>query len=136
MAVVNNSTVAVVVLEADIRLTRHRRRAGLVARYNPAQGGQPESFYWARLINRNGKIWAEICCYANGQRTMLGRRALGGGGVRRLRFEVVGNQLTLSINGQVMVTAEDATLTAAGQVGLRARYGGSLDNFLATEEIG
>jgi len=57
--------------------------------------------------------------------------------VGRLVFEVVGDILVLSFNGVHVISTSDASITAAGRVGIRsAGTGGSIfDNFKASEYV-
>jgi hypothetical protein len=133
MAFVNGSSIADVVLEAQVRVPRNLSRAGLVARYTPAGGGYTESYYWARLVRVNGQVRAEIHRYMNGRFRQLGKSVAIGkaGGFRLLRLEVIGDRLKLFVNGNLKVNVRDTVLSGPGQVGLRARFGGATDNFTA-----
>ena len=102
---------------------------GLVARYG---GPGDTSMYLGRMIKRPtgfvGQIWRNV----DGVWKLIAARATSSGS-GRMQFDVVGSSLTLSLNGRVLVRAQDSTITRPGTVGVRLTgIGTRLDNFLAT----
>jgi len=122
---------------ADVQLqTRVNVRAvtgmavGLVARY----GGPGDSgHYLGRLVRRPAGVFAQIWVNSDhGTWRLLGMRAApSGSGL--LQFDVVGNRMTLQLNGRVLLNLLDSTITRAGSVGVRMTgIGNRCDDFLAT----
>ena len=66
----------------------------------------------------------------NGYQELAGRTLPGFTGTGTLRFEVVGNQLKLFVNGVLQLVAYDSTITAPGLAGIR-NLNASMDNFSA-----
>lgn len=119
-----------VALAVDVTLAGNGSRAGLLAHYSPKQGKQSESYYWARLIQRNGQVFAEILRYSHGKvKKLASTRVQVQNSAAHLRFEVSGSSLTLFVDGTQRATAVDDTLSGAG-VGMRARKGAALDNLV------
>jgi hypothetical protein len=134
VALVNDLSSADVTMEADINVRREGSQAGLMTRYTPAVGAQLESYYLARLVRRKGMVYAEILRVVDGQAQRLGQRVALGDHQRNrtLRFELVGNELRLLINGKVKVSVTDDAIAGPGLVGLRARNKGIFDNLAVT----
>ena len=101
---------------------------GLVARY----GGPGDSnMYLGRLVRRPAGYFAQIWVSDHGTWRLLGMRlAPRGSGV--LQFNVVGNRLTVGIDGRVLVDLRNNRITRPGSAGLRtAGIGSQFDDFRA-----
>lgn len=101
---------------------------GLVARY----GGPGDSnMYLGRLVRRPAGYFAQIWMNYHGTWRLLGMRlAPRGRGV--LQFNVVGNRLTVGIDGRVLVDLRNNRISRPGSVGLRtAGIGSQFDDFRA-----
>lgn len=130
-ATVDGVTLADVSLDLDITLAGNGSRAGVIARYSPKQGSRSESYYWARLIRRNGQVRAEILRFSNGKvKEVASARVTIQGSSARIRFEVLGNSLNLFVNGELAASGTDNGLREPGLVGIRARTGAALDNLV------
>lgn len=101
---------------------------GLAARVS-ADG---RSMYMTQVVRSGSRFVAQVWRELNGQWQVLRSVALSGGS-GRLRFDVVGSQLSVFFNGQLMMSLRDTAIAAAGGIGMRANgRGGRLDNFVAT----
>ena len=121
LAVANSSQRAAVSLSSA-------RSIGLVARHSAVD----QSMYLAMLTRAGSSGYAvQIYRQLRGQWTLLAsglvRSASGG-----LRFDVIGDRLTVSFNGWVVASARDSAITRAGGLGLRAvGYGARVDSYNA-----
>jgi len=101
---------------------------GLVARY----GGPGDSnMYLGRLVRRPAGYFAQIWIGDHGTWRLLGMRlAPRGSGV--LQFNVVGNRLTVGMDGRVLVDLRNNRIARPGSAGLRtAGIGSQFDDFRA-----
>jgi subtilisin-like proprotein convertase family protein len=127
LSIVNGINKADITVSADINLTSSNQAAGLVTRY----GGLLDSnYYLAHLFDTGSGFKAEIYKNIGGVFTQL---ALGSStsGMGTLTFKVHGSNLELDLNGTVLVTAIDTSLTT-GSVGMRLSQGTTMDNFMAS----
>ena len=102
---------------------------GLVARYG---GPGDTNMYLARLVKHPSGFVAQIWRHVDGVWQLLAARASPrGSGL--LEFDVVGNSLTLSLNGRVLLGVHDSAVAGPGTVGVRITgIGNRFDNFHAT----
>ncbi|MBX3414754.1 MAG: hypothetical protein KF708_18850 [Pirellulales bacterium] len=113
----------------NVSTTPAQYSTGLIARYT---GPGDSDFYMARLFHSDaGSFAAQIWKNVGGVYTPL-RSVTVASGQGDLRFNVVGNQLSLYFNNQLVTGVIDNSITAPGGVGVRLA-GGSLDNFTVTE---
>ena len=130
-----------VFVEADVALRSDlpASYAGLVARYN---GTLEQSMYLGALVKLNGAIHAQLWICQYGSWRQLASETLGSLaddpnlGQGRLRLQVHGHVLQLSLNDVVAVTTTNDELSLSGYVGLRANAGESIDNFSALASAG
>ena len=130
LATLNGVTVADVRLAADVRLDSPSSSfIGLAAR---ASGPGDTNLYVGSLVRDaaglSGKIWRNVA----GLWTLLaeGPASAASG---RLRFDVIGTSLTLSLDGSTIAAANDAALAGPGKVGMRGLgLGVAVDTFEAT----
>jgi hypothetical protein len=124
---VRTAKVANVSLRASVNVSTGRS-VGLVARYS---GPEDTSMYLAQLVRAGRKVVAQIWRQTAGQWTLLsGRTVRGGSG--SLRFDVVGDRLSLFFNGRRVSSVRDVAITTAGAVGVRAEGpGGRIGSFTA-----
>ncbi|MBX3412267.1 MAG: hypothetical protein KF708_06075 [Pirellulales bacterium] len=115
--------VADVVVSADIDITGGGN-AGLLARHS---GPGDSNGYMARLYRGDAFYAAQIWRNVDGQYVPL-RSVPVSGGAGNLRFEVIGSELKLYFNGQLVASTIDTYITGAGSAGIR-HSGGKLDNF-------
>lgn len=124
---VRSAKVANVSLRATVNVATGRS-VGLVARYS---GPEDTSMYLAQLVRSGRNVVAQIWRQADGQWKLLSSRTVRGG-TGSLRFDVVGDRLSLSFNGRRVVSARDGVIKAAGAVGVRADgSGGRIGSFTA-----
>ena len=120
LAVANSSQRAVVSLSSG-------RSIGLVARHSAVD----QSMYLATLTRSGSGYVAQIYRQLRGQWTLLAS-GLVRSGSGTLRFDVIGDRLTVLFNGWVVTTARDTAITRAGGLGLRAvGYGARVDSYRA-----
>lgn len=100
---------------------------GLIARH---QGSGDSNMYLGSLVNRSGATFAEIWRNVGGTWTQLRSTAVSSA-AGALRFDVNGDTLTLSFNGDVVASVVDNAITAPGTVGVRGA-GGAYLNFFAS----
>jgi len=94
---------------------------GLVARYG---GPGDATMYLGQLARLPSGYFAQIWSNVDGQWRLLGMRpAQRGSGL--MQFNVVGNRLTLSLDGRLLVDLHDNAITRAGSVGVRTSGIGS-----------
>src|SRR5262249_35427589 len=100
--------------------------AGLVARYTGpgdsnmyfgALVGTGTSSFQAQLWKNVGGAWSQL----------TGVPVASGTGI--LHLEVIGSTLKLSLDGNLVTSANDGSITAAGTVGTRTTSGLTVDNF-------
>lgn len=130
LATLNGVMVADVRLAADVRLDSPSFSfIGLAAR---ASGPGDTNLYVGSLVRDaaglSGKIWRNVA----GLWTLLaeGPASAASG---RLRFDVIGTSLTLSLDGSTIAAANDAAIAGAGKVGMRGLgLGVAVETFEAT----
>lgn len=107
--------------------------AGLVARHS---GPGERNLYLGVLRNDDGQLYAEIHRNLNGAWTKLASSMVDDAGIGSLlRFDVIGNALSLYYAGRLVARATDSAL-ASGGVGVWSYNDGvSFDNFIATTSI-
>jgi len=146
MAISGNTAVslsggnAVMVLRSVVTADAHLRAwvnvrpitgmaVGLVARYGGPGDG---SMYLGRLVKRPAGYAAQIWANDHGVWRLLGMRAApGGSGL--LRFDVVGDRLTLHCNGSVLLDIRNNSIRRPGSVGVRTTgFGNRFDNVVAS----
>jgi hypothetical protein len=121
---VNNSDVSI---QATVALTATvGSYAGLVARHS---GVGLANLYWGGLINNGSSITANIYRIVNGTATLIAVSEVAASS-GTLRFDVVGDSLSLYLNGALVAFGNDATLTT-GSVGILATQGTTTDTFAA-----
>ena len=115
-------------LSVQVRLADSgHSHVGLVARY---QAAETESMYLGALVRREDELLAEIWRLLDGEWALLSSEpAEQSTGI--LYFEVIGNQQSLYLNDELLVTASDGAITGAGQYGIR----GSTDTVFRTAPI-
>ena len=129
IAIVNSLPLANVELSAGVAAFNDVLNFGLVARYQEATG----DMYVGRLVRRQNQTFAEICKIVAGQTTMLASALAGGASTSgKLTFIVAGNQLTLKLDSQTLLTTSDGAISTPGQVGVTLGTGSVLDSFVAT----
>ena len=115
-------------IEAVVRFTNSTgKRVGIAARYS-ASG--TENGY---LVFFDGNYWVlrkVVAGVSTDLGSYYGSSSLNTDYV--LRFEVFATTLTVSIDGVARIIASDASLTAAGRVGVLLRSGGRIDSLTAT----
>jgi hypothetical protein len=117
VAVKQGPSVADVDLTADVQLLGDEqfRHGGLVARYS---GPGDENMYLGMLIHNGEARRAEIWRNIDGEWEILrGKRIRKTSG--RLRFQVEGTSLVLSLNGHRVVKVRDSGITGPGKLGVR-----------------
>jgi hypothetical protein len=91
------------------------RHGGLVARYS---GPRDENMYLAMVVqngeHRGAGIWRNIA----GKWEVLAKKPIEAAS-GRLRFQVRGSSLVLSLNGRRVIKVRDKSITAPGKVGIR-----------------
>jgi len=119
-------------LQAQLTALPAGASAGLLARYNATTGNT----YWAGIVSSYDPVHkvttytAEIRRRINGTWAVLKSTTVGvAGGL--IGFTVSGSQLTLSLNGKVLVTDFDWSLLTAGTVGVMADKGSQIGSFSA-----
>ncbi|QDU61339.1 Bifunctional hemolysin/adenylate cyclase precursor [Planctomycetes bacterium Pan216] len=132
VATVAGLTATDVSLSAEVALesTTDNEDVGLIARH---QGDGDTTMYAGKLRRINGTVRGYIYVAVDGQWTTLasGVSSTESG---RLRFDVIGNTLSLSLDDVLLAEVTDDTLTGPGKVGLRNHWGGStIDNFSVDE---
>jgi hypothetical protein len=87
--------------------------AGIVARY-----GDKDNYYIARANSLENNV--RLYKVEKGKRIQFGGKNIEVPAAKwhTLELKVVGGQFTVSMNGEVMFTAEDGTFSEAGKVGL------------------
>lgn len=104
---------------------------GVLARYT---GLGDQNTYMARVIRQqNNTYTADIWLNLAGVYTPLASLATTASS-GRLQLDVVGNRLTLYINGVQIVALTDNNITGPGTVGIR-QTGGTSDNFLVQAPV-
>jgi hypothetical protein len=130
LAVVNTVPVGDVTVSAGITSIPSTTMGGLVARY---QGTGDKNMYMAGVRNTSGVFTAEIWKNVNGTWTKLTTVTLTHAqfsGMGTMRFDVIGTNLRLFVNGTVVASAVDATF-ATGTVGIRGAKGAKFSNYNA-----
>jgi hypothetical protein len=102
--------------------------AGLVARYS---GPLEHNFYLGLLAGTGSGFRATIWKNVGGSMTKLSTGPTVGSGNGTLEFREVGSTLTLSLDGNVLATAVDASL-GPGSVGIYLGPGTSMSSFQAS----
>jgi hypothetical protein len=110
-------------VESDVTLVSGTL-IGLVARDSGAD------YYTGALIDSGGITYAAIYRHAAGGFSLLSSVTAVAGNPKtgKLRFDVAGNSLTLSLNGMMVASVSDAALTT-GSTGMLSIGGGTFDNF-------
>ena len=121
-------------VQMDVDLTvGSTGQVGLMARYQ----GVGETNMYLGLINcvtnpdTTRSFFVAIWKNVNGVWTRLDRQTAPAG-AGTLRFEVIGSQLKLFLNGTQVSSATDTSLQSAGLTGVRLTQNMSLDNFSVT----
>ncbi|MBX3411490.1 MAG: hypothetical protein KF708_02140 [Pirellulales bacterium] len=120
-----------VALDYDLSFGVFGQSVGVVARYT---GLGDQNLYMARVIRQqNNTYTADIWRNINGNYAPLASlpTSVSAG---RLQLDVVGDRLTLYINGAQLVSVTDTTITGPGTVGIR-QTGGTSDNFLVQQPV-
>jgi len=120
-------------VDYDLTGAESSRSIGVLARY---AGPGDANAYMARVFVSNGSIAAQIWKNIDGVYTPL--RSVGIGttstaSTGRLRFDVIGAELHLFVDENLVTSAVDYSIAGPGSVGVR-QTGGIVDNFSA--EIG
>jgi hypothetical protein len=84
--------------------------------------------YVGQIEGNNGVFTASIRRNINGKWTVL-KSAQVASGTGLLRFEVVGSALTLTLDGNTVVTTTDIAISGTGLAGVRLGSGNSVDDF-------
>jgi len=118
-------------LDYDLSAGVFGQSVGVLARYT---GLGDQNTYMARVIRQqNDTFTADVWVNLAGVYTPLASVAIGAA-AGRLQLDVVGNRLTLSINGAQLVSVTDNSITGPGTVGIR-QTGGTSNNFLVDEPL-
>ena len=131
LATVNGISAANVDLQADLSLTQANQFAGLVARFSGTLGHE---YYYAATVTfvgpNNYKI--EIIKVINGVKTSLGSTSVPAF-TSNLHFLVSGNNLNVYLDNadSPVLAITDASIAAAGAVGMKTSAGGSVTSFTA-----
>jgi hypothetical protein len=128
IATAANMTAANVNLSANVNVSASGEFAGLIARYS---GPGDTNWYWGGLYNNGSSVFAQIYVNVNGNWRLLASTNVGVSGSAPIDFQVEGSSLQLSVNGHVVASASDASLTT-GSVGIRTNAGGGVSAFQAT----
>jgi hypothetical protein len=116
-------------VQADVTLAASgTNRAGLVARYS---GGGDTNMYLANLIGTGTSAVAFISRNVGGAWTLLAT-VPGLSGTGTLRFDVVGDTLTLFLNGAFVTSVVDNAIQRPGLTGVRGSSAATFDNFVAS----
>jgi hypothetical protein len=112
--------------------------AGVVSRYS---GPGDDNMYWAGLQGvGSGEAIAEIWVYAGSKRQMLAYAIVYSNPVNQpynqpysgtIKLVTMGNSLKLYVNNTLIASALDSTISSAGEIGIRATAGSTIDDFLS-----
>jgi len=128
LSTVNGLSVGDVTVQGDIDVTgASGRYAGLVARYT---GPGYSNFYLAQIRNTGSGYVAAIFANVGGSfKTIAVATSASGKGT--LKFKLTGSVLEVDLDSTTLITVVDATITAAGSVGMRLGANATLGNFMA-----
>jgi hypothetical protein len=129
LAILNGASAADVTLQARVSLTAAQQSAALVARYSAAHGS---SMYFGLVQSLgHGKYRAAIYRVVKGVPKLLAAKTiLTFAGA--MQFQLTGNKLSLSLDGKVVLSLSDRSISAAGSVGMQATAGAAFQSFSAT----
>jgi hypothetical protein len=128
VAVYNGMFATDVSVQADLTLAASGiNRAGLVARYS---GDGDTNMYYANLVGNSTSAVAYISSNVGGTWTLL-KTVSGLPGTGTLRFDVVGDTLTLFLNGNVVTSVVDDAIQGPGFIGVRGNNS-TFDNLTGT----
>jgi hypothetical protein len=119
------------VVSADVSLTVLGQEAGVLARWT---GPGDQNYYEALLADTAQGFVVSLVRSVSGTRTVLASAGVASGS-GPLLLDVSGSSLTLLLNGSVILSATDATLSSQGAVGVRATAGAALHNFHAAAAL-
>lgn len=112
--------------------------AGIMARVNTAAN----TMYYARYFSGNWSLWAQVA----GTPTQIGSNyadAVSAGSTRAVVLRVQGTTISLDVGGTTRISGTNASIPAAGKVGLRCNpnatplngNGIHIDNFSADDAL-
>lgn len=128
LATVNGVSTANVTIQADVDVTGAAgRSAGLVGR---SSGPGDTNNYFAGLVNTGHGFRVELWRTVNGGRKRLASQAVATGS-GTLKLVLSGTSLNVFVNAVQVLSATDSGIAGAGQVGIRASAGATVDNFSA-----
>ena len=120
-----------VAVQADVDVSDGASHAGVFARYS---GPGDNNMYLGAIVNDgNGGITAQIWRSVGGNWEFLSAAPLASA-AGTLRFEVVGNALSLYWDNVFALQVVDTQIQDAGQVGVRGSQGTQFDNFVIAEQ--
>jgi len=123
LASVNGLSAADVKVSAYVSAAAPAARAGLVARY---LGPGDKNMYWAGLVRTaDGSLQVQLQRNVEGLWTMLGTAAVEDTS-HGLTLTLEGRQIKVAVNNTIVISIDDAALSAAGGVGVR----GTTSNYL------
>ena len=124
LATVNGVTVPDVSVQANVSFTAAGQSAGLITRFSSTT----TSYYFASVtLEAGNKLLVNLYkVIGTAQTTLTTATVNGNGGL--LNFQTVGTTLNLYLNGTLIATAHDTTLTT-GTVGIRSTGGAGFSNF-------
>jgi hypothetical protein len=129
-ATLNGLNVANVSVQANVSVAAAGDNASLVLR---ASGPGNSNMYLGHIGNvGNGMLQAQIFLDDNGTQTVLSAAPMFAGTGGTLTFEAVGSTLQLFLNGNLLTSVQDSTLSS-GSVGFRGSAGSSFADFQAQQ---
>jgi parallel beta-helix repeat protein len=134
-AILNGVSAQNVTVSMDVTINSSGS-AALLARATP----DDQNMYWAGITRNGNSFTADIWVKLNGSWHQLASQPLSVVGIGltgstlsgTLRFQVNVNSLQLFFNNNLVASAMDSSLTAAGTIGLWAGNGNAVDNFAAS----
>lgn len=129
LAIVNGATTAKALVSATVGALNPGQSAAVVGRYR-----NNANMYYAGVFNRGGTVFAEIYRVVNGVTKKLKSVALTSFSGGTITFSLTGTSLQLIVSDTVntVVSATDASITAAGRVGIRGAALTQFSSFSAT----
>ena len=127
-ATVANLSLANVTVQADASFSAAGQYFGLLARY--AGPGDANAYLGQVVSLAAGRVQVNIFKNVAGHWISLATKAVANF-AGAVKFQVVGHTLGLTIDGKLILSVTDASITAAGAVGVRASSGVAIHSFTA-----
>jgi hypothetical protein len=129
LATVNGISTVNATIQADVNVTGAAgQSAGVVGR---SSGPGDKNNYFAGLVHTGSGFRVELWRTVNGVRKRLASHTVATGS-GTLRLDLTGDSLKVSVNGVQVLSVTDSGIAAAGQVGMRASAGATMENFSAS----